>query len=89
MATGAINQTIFNYYHDYPLDYGIKDFDIVYFDCDTSYTAEDKVIKTVKEQLKEFALHIDTSTFIEKNLDDSAGYQCIKGNFLIISGIKK
>ena len=32
VAAGCINQTVFNYYHGYPLMNGIKDFDIVYFD---------------------------------------------------------
>ncbi|MDD4282506.1 MAG: nucleotidyltransferase family protein, partial [Bacilli bacterium] len=36
VGAGSINQTVFNYYHDFDLDYGIKDFDIVYFDEDTS-----------------------------------------------------
>ena len=32
VTAGCINQTVFNYYHDYEIDYGIKDYDIVYFD---------------------------------------------------------
>lgn len=59
VGAGAINQTIFNYYHDYPLDYGIKDFDIVYFDSDTSYDAEDKVIKEVKNKLDDIKIDFD------------------------------
>jgi hypothetical protein len=58
IGAGAINQTIFNYYHDYPLNYGIKDFDIVYFDYDTSYEKEDKIIKEVKEKLKDIKLNM-------------------------------
>ena len=34
MVAGSINQTIFNYYHGYDLNYGIKDFDVAYFDDD-------------------------------------------------------
>lgn len=45
LAAGAVNQTVFNYYHDFPLDQGIKDFDIVYFDPDVSYEKEDEWIK--------------------------------------------
>lgn len=37
IAAGCVNQTVFNYYHGYELDYGITDFDIVYFDEDLSY----------------------------------------------------
>ena len=41
LAAGCVNQTIFNYYHNYDLDYGIGDYDIVYYDEDTSYEKED------------------------------------------------
>lgn len=59
VGAGAINQTIFNYYHDYPLDYGIKDFDIVYFDSDTSYEAEDKIIKELEKVLNDIDIEFD------------------------------
>lgn len=52
VAAGSINQTVFNYYHDYDFNYGIEDFDIVYFDDDTSYEKEDKVIKYINEVLE-------------------------------------
>ena len=52
VGAGAINQTVFNYYHGYESDYGIKDYDIVYFDEDTSYEAEDVIIKDLEERLK-------------------------------------
>ncbi len=45
VGAGAVNQTVFNYYHDYEINYGIKDFDIVYYDPDLSYEKEDLVIK--------------------------------------------
>lgn len=51
IAAGSINQTVFNYYHDYDLNYGIEDFDIVYFDNDTSYEKEDKIIKYINDVL--------------------------------------
>ena len=34
VGAGGVNQTVFNYYHGYECDYGIKDYDIVYFDED-------------------------------------------------------
>lgn len=52
VGAGGVNQTVFNYYHDYEIDYGIKDYDIVYFDNDTSYEAEDIIIKDLEERLK-------------------------------------
>lgn len=52
VTAGAINQTVFNYYHNFDLNYGIKDFDIIYFDSDVSYEAEDKIIKELIDKLK-------------------------------------
>ena len=45
VTAGCINQTIFNYYHDYDINYGINDFDIVYYDKDITYEKEDIIIK--------------------------------------------
>ena len=53
LAAGCINQTVFNYYHGYDIDYGIGDYDIVYFDEDLSYEAEDKVIKMIKSKVND------------------------------------
>lgn len=51
VGAGSINQTVFNYYHGYQFNYGIKDYDVVYFDEDLSYEKEDKVIKVIKNRL--------------------------------------
>lgn len=59
VGAGAVNQTIFNYYHGYALDYGIKDFDIVYFDDDLSYEAEDKVIQRLLPQFVQLGIIVD------------------------------
>lgn len=59
VTAGAINQTIFNYYHDYELNYGIKDYDIVYFDNDLSYEKEDKIIKEISSILKDIDVLCD------------------------------
>lgn len=59
VGAGAINQTVFNYYHDYDIDYGIKDYDIVYYDEDLSYEKEDIVIKRLQEKLKDIAAEVD------------------------------
>lgn len=56
---GSINQTIFNYYHDYKPSFGIKDYDIVYFDEDTSYEKEDIIIKRLEKKLKNLNTPID------------------------------
>lgn len=59
LAAGCINQTVFNYYHDNNLDFGIKDYDIVYYDHDTSYEAEDKIIKDLEKRLKHLHIQFD------------------------------
>ena len=37
VGAGSVNQTVFNYLSGNEIDYGIKDFDIVYYDEDLSY----------------------------------------------------
>ncbi len=51
LAAGCVNQTIFNYLEGNKLDFGIQDYDIVYYDKDTSYEAEDKIIKDLEKRL--------------------------------------
>ena len=59
IGAGAINQTVFNYYHDFDLEYGIKDFDIIYFDEDTSYEKEDKIINNIIDLIKDIDIEVD------------------------------
>lgn len=59
LAAGCINQTVFNYYHNYDLDSQIKDYDIVYFDTDTTYEAEDKIIKDIEKKLNKLNKSFD------------------------------
>ena len=44
LVSGALFQTAWNRLINRPLDYGIRDYDIFYFDADTSYEAEDNVM---------------------------------------------
>lgn len=44
LASGAIYQTVWNALTGRPAGHGIRDFDLLYFDGDTSYEAEDRVI---------------------------------------------
>ncbi len=60
----------------------------VFFEGEGNYTTEE-AIALFKEQLNNFYLNIKTSTFKEENLKDDTGYNCITGNFLIISGTVK
>ena len=52
--SGAVYQPVFNHLTGRPLDYGIKDYDLGYFDdSDLSYEAEDAVIRRVKAAFDE------------------------------------
>ena len=45
--SGAVYQRVLNHLTGRAADYGIKDYDLAYFDPDTSYEAEDRVIRRV------------------------------------------
>src|ERR1700747_3335150 len=52
--SGAVYQPVLNHLTGRPLDYGIKDYDLAYFDAlDLSYEAEDAVIRRVKAAFAE------------------------------------
>jgi hypothetical protein len=52
--SGAVYQPVFNHLTGRPLDYGIKDYDLGYFDAsDLSYDAEDAIIRRVKTPFDE------------------------------------
>lgn len=59
LAAGAINQTVFNYFHNNPLDKNIGDFDIVYYDENTSYEKEDEIIKGLEKTLQNLKVKLD------------------------------
>ena len=48
MMSGAVYQRVLNALTGRPLDYGVRDYDLGYFDAsDISYAAEDAVIRRV------------------------------------------
>jgi uncharacterized protein len=47
LVSGALFQTAWNVLTSRPVDYGINDYDIFYYDLNTSYEAEDDVIGRV------------------------------------------
>lgn len=59
LGAGAVAQTVWNELHGFPLDTGIKDVDLVYFDPDTSYAAEDAFIQRGKHLLGSLAVEVE------------------------------
>jgi len=59
VTAGCINQTVLNYLHGYEIDYGIGDYDIVYYDEDVSYEAEDRIIKRIEAKASNLGLNLD------------------------------
>lgn len=51
--SGAVYQTVWNALTSRHADHGLKDYDVGYFDTDTSYDAEDVVLRRVAAALPE------------------------------------
>jgi hypothetical protein len=50
LVSGCLVQTVWNVLTGRAVDYGINDYDVFYFDPDTSWEAEDKIIRTLAER---------------------------------------
>ena len=59
IVSGCLVQTIWNVLTGRQLDYGISDYDIFYFDPDTSWEAEDAVIGRVQARLGHLGVKIE------------------------------
>jgi hypothetical protein len=46
LVSGCLVQTVWNVLTRRPVGYGIQDYDVFYFDSDTSWDAEDRVIRS-------------------------------------------
>jgi uncharacterized protein len=51
IVSGSLVQTVWNVLTGRAVDYGINDYDIFYFDSDTSWAAEDAVIRKLQHRL--------------------------------------
>jgi hypothetical protein len=51
IVAGCLTQTVWNVRSGRPVEYGINDYDIFYFDPDTSWDAEDAVIRQFASEL--------------------------------------
>jgi hypothetical protein len=60
LGAGGIVQTVWNIKHGFDPEYGIKDYDLVYYDAnDISYEAEDVFIQKSKEVFKEIPVLVE------------------------------
>lgn len=50
LVSGCLVQTVWNVLTGRAVDYGILDYDVFYFDPDTSFEAEDAVIRKLKDR---------------------------------------
>ena len=60
LVSGCLVQTVWNVLTSRPIDYGISDYDVFYFDPDTSWEAEDTVIRALQARLKHLGVTIET-----------------------------
>jgi hypothetical protein len=51
LVSGCLVQTVWNVLTGRAVDYGINDYDVFYFDPDTSWEAEDRIIRTLSVRL--------------------------------------
>ncbi|TMK04471.1 MAG: nucleotidyltransferase family protein, partial [Alphaproteobacteria bacterium] len=59
IVAGCLVQTVWNVLTARAVDYGIDDYDIFYFDPDTSWQAEDAVIRQVQGRLAKFGAKVE------------------------------
>ncbi|MEQ9519845.1 MAG: nucleotidyltransferase family protein [Parvibaculum sp.] len=59
LVSGCLFQTVWNVLTERPVSHGIKDYDIFYFDPDTSWEAEDNVIKRGNALFADLAVPIE------------------------------
>jgi len=60
LVSGCLVQTAWNVLTDRAVDHGIADYDVFYFDPDTSWEAEDTVIRTLHARLSHLGVKIET-----------------------------
>ncbi|QJE71765.1 nucleotidyltransferase family protein [Aerophototrophica crusticola] len=59
LVAGCVYQAVWNHRSGLPADHGVKDYDVFYFDPDTSYGAEDRAIRAAE------ALYADLGAVVE------------------------
>jgi hypothetical protein len=59
IVSGCLVQTVWNATTARAVDYGIADYDVFYFDPDTSWQAEDTVIRGLQRQLTKLDIKVE------------------------------
>jgi len=59
LVSGCLVQTAWNVLTRRAVDYGINDYDVFYFDPDTSWEAEDKVIRQLTERFMSRGIQVE------------------------------
>lgn len=59
LTAGALFQTFWNHRAGLPAEWGIKDYDIAYFDADLSWEAEDRVIARVHQACAHLGVNVE------------------------------
>jgi hypothetical protein len=59
IVSGCLVQTVWNVLTQRAVDYGIEDYDVFYFDPDTSRQAEDAVIRQAQGRLAKFGAKVE------------------------------
>jgi hypothetical protein len=59
LVSGSVFQTVWNVLTGRAPDYGIKDYDIFYFDADTSWEAEDAIIHRVAVAVSDLGVSVE------------------------------
>jgi uncharacterized protein len=59
IVSGCLVQTVWNVLTKRAVDYGISDYDVFYFDPDTSWEAEDRIIRRLQDALARLGVTIE------------------------------
>jgi uncharacterized protein len=59
LVSGSVFQTVWNVLTGRAPDYGIKDYDVFYFDADTSWEAEDAIIHRVAAAVSDIGASVE------------------------------
>lgn len=59
LVAGSVFQTVWNALTGRAPDYGIRDYDVFYFDTDTSWDAEDAIIRRVASAVSDLGVSVE------------------------------